>query len=109
MSVPDPEARRRTDADPRVASMLRRDLASAVVFTCAMWLVMVFVFVNVVTVAPTVALRVVLAVSMVALGAFNTASIIALVRRYRHEREAIYGEDLRNLDIARAARKQVGA
>lgn len=109
MSVPDPEARQRTDADPRVSSMLRRDLASAVIFTCAMWLVMVFVFINVVTVAPTVALRVVLAVSMIALGAFNTASIIALVGRYRHERDAIYGEDLRNLDLARAARKQVGA
>ncbi|MQA82015.1 MAG: hypothetical protein GEV10_26680 [Streptosporangiales bacterium] len=109
MSVSDPEARERTEADPRVESMLRRDLACAVIFTCAMWLVLVFVYVNVVTVAPTVALRVVLGVSMITLGAFNTASIIALVRRYRHERDAIYGEDLRNLDLARAARKQVGA
>ncbi|NLU72642.1 hypothetical protein HCC61_08145 [Streptomyces sp. HNM0575] len=93
-----------SDPDPRVEAMLKRDIASAVTFTCAMWLVLVFTFATVVTIAPGGALRVVLAVAMTVLGAFNTASMVALVRRYREHRVAIYGEDLRNLDLRRRKR-----
>lgn len=93
-----------SDPDPRVEGMLKRDLASAVTFTCAMWLVLVFTFVTVVSIAPGTALRVVLGVAMVVLGAFNTASMVALIRRYREHRAAIYGEDLRNLDLGRKAK-----
>lgn len=93
-----------SDPDPRVEAMLKRDLASAVTFTCAMWLVLLFVFTTVVSIAPSTALRVVLGVAMLVLGAFNTASMVALIRRYREHRHAIYGEDLRNLDAARQAK-----
>ena len=93
-----------SDPDPRVESMLKRDLAVAVTFTCVMWLVMLFVFSTIVSIAPSPALRVLLGVAMVVLGTFNTASMAALIRRYREHRRAIYSEDLRNLDLARKAK-----
>ena len=86
-----------SEPDPRVESMLKRDVAIGITFTCAMWLVLVFVFVTIASIAPGTALRVVL-------GAFNTASMVALIRRYREHRAAIYGEDLRNLDLRRKAK-----
>ena len=93
-----------SEPDPRVESMLKRDVAIGITFTCAMWLVLVFVFVTIASIAPGTALRVVLGVAMVVLGAFNTASMVALIRRYREHRTAIYGEDLRNLDLRRKAK-----
>lgn len=93
-----------SDPDPRVDAMLKRDVACAVTFTCAMWLVLIFTYTIIASIAPGTALRVVLGVAMVVLGSFNTASMVALVRRYREHRTAIYGEDLRNLDLRRSAK-----
>ncbi|MQA03220.1 MAG: hypothetical protein GEV07_11010 [Streptosporangiales bacterium] len=93
-----------SDPDPRIESMLNRDLVSAVIFTVAMWLVLVFTYLMVVSIAPGALLRIVLGVAMLALGGFNTASMVALIQRYRQHRNVIYTEDLRHLDMGRAAK-----
>lgn len=91
-----------SDPDPRIDSMLRRDLAAAMIFTVAMWVVLVFTYLMVVTVAPGALLRTVLGLAMVVLGGFNTASMVALIRRYKEHKDVIYREDLRHLDMGRA-------
>ncbi|MBO0827700.1 MAG: hypothetical protein J2P24_07950 [Streptosporangiales bacterium] len=92
--------------DPRITSLLRRDLATAGTFTAVMWLAMLFVAVVVVRTAPGTTLRLVLFLSMLALALLNTASMGALIRRYWSERIIIYREDLRNLDLARQATEE---
>jgi hypothetical protein len=41
---------------------------------------------------------------MLALGGLNTASALALVRRYRLAQDQVYRPDIENLDAKRAAR-----
>lgn len=92
--------------DPRITSLLRRDLATAATCTVVMWLAMVFVGVIVAQTAPGGVLRVVLILSMLALALLNTASMGALIKRYWSERVIIYREDLRNLDLAKQATEE---
>jgi cell division protein FtsW (lipid II flippase) len=92
--------------DPRITSLLRRDLATAATFTVVMWLAMLFVGITVAHIAPTGVLRVVLILAMLALALLNTASMGALIKRYWSERVIIYREDLRNLDLARQAAEE---
>jgi hypothetical protein len=92
--------------DPRITSLLRRDLATAATFTVVMWLAMVFVGVIVARTAPGGVLRLVLILSMLALALLNTASMGALIKRYWSERVIIYREDLRNLDLAKQAAEE---
>lgn len=92
--------------DPRITSLLRRDLATAATFTVVMWLAMLFVGVTVAKIAPGGVLRLVLILSMLALALLNTASMGALIKRYWSERIIIYREDLRNLDLAKQAAEE---
>ncbi|HEX6445225.1 MAG TPA: hypothetical protein VF053_09075 [Streptosporangiales bacterium] len=92
--------------DPRITSLLRRDLATAAAFTVVMWLAMLFVGITVAHIAPGGVLRVVLILAMLALALLNTASMGALIKRYWSERVIIYREDLRNLDLARQAAEE---
>lgn len=92
--------------DPRITSLLRRDLATAAMFTVVMWAAMLFVGVIVMQMAPGGGLRLVLFLAMLALALLNTASMGALIRRYWSERVIIYREDLRNLDLARQATEE---
>ncbi|MDD7968935.1 hypothetical protein [Actinomycetospora lemnae] len=91
--------------DDRIATLLRRDRLLAIGSTVAMWVVLVFVYVAAAPTVPGPALLVVLGVAMVALGGLNTASAIALIRRYRLAKEQVYRPDIENLDAIRAARR----
>lgn len=90
--------------DSRMASLARRDRILAITFTVLMWVVLVFVFFAATSVAPTPAITVVLAVATLLLGVFNTASLLALLKRYAANRDLIYRPDVMHLDQLRAAR-----
>jgi hypothetical protein len=47
-------------------------------------------------------IRIALVISALFLLAFNTASIFAMIRHYREDKEHIYGLDIRHLDENRA-------
>jgi len=82
----------------RIDAMAKSDKITAVVFTIAMWIVLIFTFFAVYRIAPTSEISVVLAVSFILLGGFNTASMIAMIRGYAKDKDFIYREDILNLD-----------
>jgi 4-amino-4-deoxy-L-arabinose transferase-like glycosyltransferase len=90
--------------DDRIAALQRRDRLLAIASTVAMWVVLVFVFLASAPSVPGPALLVVLGLAMLALGGLNTASALALIRRYRLARDQVYRPDIENLDAKRAAR-----
>lgn len=87
-----------------MAALARRDRILAITFTLLMWVVLVFVFFAATSVAPTPAITVVLAVATLLLGLFNTASLLALLKRYAANRDLIYRPDVMHLDQLRAVR-----
>ena len=94
--------------DSRIAVLARRDRVLAITFTLLMWLVLAFLFVTAGAVAPHPSIVVVLAVATLLLGLFNTASVLALLRRYAESREQIYRPDVMRLDLMRAQRDSEG-
>ncbi len=82
----------------RINAMARRDKITAVVFTVAMWIVLVFTYIAINSVVPTIEISVVLIIALVLLGGFNTASMIAMIRGYAQDKEFVYREDILNLD-----------
>lgn len=88
--------------------LARRDRVLAVTFTVLMWLVLGFVSIVSLAVAPSAGIAVALLVSVAVLGGFNTASIVALVRSYAANKDLIYRPDIENLDRMRAERVQGG-
>ncbi|WP_219417010.1 hypothetical protein [Pseudonocardia nigra] len=87
-----------TTLQSRIDALARRDRLQAVIFTVCMWVTILFVLVVAVAVAPTAGIVVALVVSGLLLGLFNTASMVALVRRYAANKDLVYRPDIENLD-----------
>jgi hypothetical protein len=85
----------------RIDAMFRRDKLWAFGFVLVLWAVLAFVFFSVNPLIPDNTMRVVIAVSAVILGLFNTASIVAMISHYSHDKNFIYELDIRHLDEAR--------
>jgi hypothetical protein len=92
----------------RMAVLARRDRVLAITFTLLMWVVLAFLFVTASAVAPHPSIVAVLAVATLLLGLFNTASVLALLRRYAECRDLIYRPDVLRLDLMRAQRESEG-
>jgi hypothetical protein len=88
----------------RIDALARRDRLLAVIFTGCMWVAILFVLLVAAAVAPTAGIVVALVVSGVLLGLFNTASMVALVRRYAANKDLVYRPDIENLDHMHRAR-----
>jgi hypothetical protein len=91
------------DLNGRIERMFLRDRTAAGAFVIVLWLVIGFVFLQISPLAG----RTISAVLFVAAGfvaVFNTASIAAMIRHYRHEKARIYGLDIEHLDALREAR-----
>ncbi|WP_119460952.1 hypothetical protein [Rhodospirillaceae bacterium SYSU D60014] len=87
----------------RIDAMFLRDRLFAWGFVLVLWLVVGFVFFSIYPLAPSDGVRTVMVVSAIVLLVFNTAAIFAMVRHYAHDKEFIYGLDIRHLDERRAA------
>lgn len=85
----------------RIDAMFRRDKLWAFGFVLVLWAVLAFVFFSVNPLIPDNTMRLVIAVSAVILGLFNTASIVAMISHYSHDKNFIYELDIRHLDEAR--------
>lgn len=95
-----------TNLNERIETMYRGDRLGAWTFVAALWIVILFVLTMVWQVVPDTDLRVVLTTAAGAVLLFNTAAIRAMVKHYEADKEFIYTLDIRNLDIARAARAE---
>lgn len=91
----------------RIDAMYSRDRIGAWTFVGVLWLVILFVLFMVWQVTPDPLIRTVLAVAAGAVLLFNTASIGAMVRHYRQDKEFIYGLDIKHLDAARATQVEL--
>ena len=89
----------------RIDAMLKRDVAVGVGLAAAMWLTLLFVFVVTARVVEDRGVVLVLLGSALALGVYNTLSLLSLISRYRNERQHVYGEDIAHLDAIKAAQQ----
>ena len=81
--------------------MFARDRLWATGFVVILWLVVLFVMLNV---QPYIENKLLLGVAWIAafvLVVFNTASITAMIRHYAEDKEHIYSVDIRHLDAGR--------
>ncbi|MHA6794974.1 hypothetical protein ACVGVM_15895 [Pseudonocardia bannensis] len=90
--------------ESRIDALARRDRLLAVTFTALMWSVLAFVLTVASAVAPSPGIVVALVASLLLLGLFNTASMVALVRRYAANKDLVYRPDIVNLDRMRHER-----
>lgn len=93
------------DITARIERMYRGDILFALSFIGILWLVMTFVFIRVSSMVGLNGVAVVLTIGAALVLLLNTAAIVAMVRHYAHEKEIIYGLDIRHLDAMTASRK----
>lgn len=91
----------RGDLTPRIEAMFRRDRIWAFGFVVALWFVIGLVLLEVNPYITSSGIRAVCWISALILLLFNTASIAAMVRHYSHDKQHIYGLDIRHLDAGR--------
>ena len=89
----------------RMETMFQRDRWMAVISVVAMLIVLPYVYFAVLDNMPGTGTKVVLAASCVVLLVYNIASMLALVRNYRRDKDFIYRRDVAHLRALRAARK----
>ena len=84
----------------RMHTMFMRDCVSATILVVVLWLTILFVML---AVRPYMSHSVELACWLAAayLLLLNTSSIVAMIRHYGHDKEHIYGIDIRHLDAGR--------
>lgn len=96
-----------SDLSARIEAMFRLDRLWAWGFVVALWLAVGFVFFSIFPLVENGNVRIAMIASASALLLFNTASIAAMVRHYGHDKDFIYGLDIRHLDESRHAAQLV--
>jgi len=85
----------------RIESMFGRDKIFAWALVVALWATVAFVLLSVNSMIPSNGIRIASWIAALVLLLFNTASIGAMVRHYSHDKEHIYGIDIKHLDAGR--------
>jgi low temperature requirement protein LtrA len=85
----------------RIDSMYGRDRIFAWCFVVALWIVVAIVLLSIDSLIPSNGIRIVCWAAALVLTVFNTASIGAMIRHYGHDKEHIYGIDIKHLDAGR--------
>lgn len=88
----------------RIQSMFMIDAIWAFSFVAVLWIVVLYVFFQVSPLTQDAGVNTVLVIGGGLVLLFNTAAIVAMVRHYSHDKDYIYGLDIRHLDEARASR-----
>jgi hypothetical protein len=94
-----------SDLNQRIEAMYKRDLLVAWAFVIGLWFVVIFVALATWNLAPEGPWRTVLLIGGAAVLLFNTASIGALVKHYKEDKQFIYGLDIKHLDEMRGHKK----
>ena len=91
------------DIRTRIDRMFGYDRMFAWTMVVLLWLTTLYVVFAVDHYVTDKTLSVVLYIAAAAVLVFNTASIIAMISHYRHDKDHIYGLDIRHLDEQRRA------
>jgi hypothetical protein len=89
------------DLQTRIDSMFARDRLFAAGFVVVLWATILFVILAVHPYIDDSAVEIVLWIAAALLLLFNTASITAMIRHYRNDKNHIYSVDIRHLDAGR--------
>jgi len=90
-----------SDLNQRIEAMYKRDVLVAWAFVIGLWFAVIFVMLATWNLAPPGPWRIVLLIGGAAVLLFNTASIGALVRHYKEDKQFIYVRDIKHLDEMR--------
>ena len=88
------------DLQARIEAMFALDRLWATGFVIALWIVVLFVMLAVRPYMPR-SIEIVCWIAACILVLFNTASITAMIRHYRNDKQHIYSVDIRHLDAGR--------
>ena len=91
----------------RIDGMFARDRWMALIALLLLWITLGYVFAAVTSAASDPAVRTALSIGVAAVLVFNTASILAMVRHYKEDKDHIYGLDIRHLDENRARKAEL--
>ena len=94
------------DLKSRIQRMYIQDCLMAWVDVCLLWVVVGFVLYSILGVVADPNIRLMLFIGSGLVVLFNTASVAALTSHYAEDKDFIYGLDIKNLDINRAAAAQ---
>ncbi len=93
-----------SDLKQRIEAMYQRDLIIVYAFVIGLWFAVIFVMVVTWNLAPEGPWRTILMIGGAAVLLFNTASMSALVKHYKEDKDFIYGLDIKHLDEMRGHR-----
>src|SRR5262245_11217253 len=93
------------ELDARIEAMFKRDILVAVILAALMWATLIFTLSAAFGVINNATVNTMLGIACVMLGVFNSLGLLSMARRYKIEREHVYGEDIHHLDANRKAQQ----
>jgi len=96
----------RNNIDKRMNEMYLRDCFMAWFDVALLCAVVIFVLISILSIVQEPNIRLVLYVASALLLLFNSASVFAMTRHFKEDKEFIYSLDIKHLDLNRAAKKQ---
>lgn len=94
----------RNDINKRMNDMYLRDCLMAWFDVGLLWAAVIFVLIAILSIVQEPNIRLVLYVASFMLMLFNTASVFAMTKHFKEDKDYIYGLDLKHLDANRAAK-----
>ncbi len=94
----------REDIKKRMNDMYMRDCLLAWFDVALLWAAVIFVLIAVLGIVKDDNIRLVLYIASFMLMLFNTASVFAMTKHFREDKDFIYGLDIHHLDANRAAK-----
>lgn len=85
----------------RIESLYRSDVRGSVLLIVILWATILFVLFMTWPYVPDSGIKVVVTIAAAAVLIFNTAAIVAMINHYRHDKDFIYGLDIKNADLTR--------
>jgi archaellum biogenesis protein FlaJ (TadC family) len=94
----------RDDSKKRMNDMYMRDCLMAWFDVALLWGAVIFVLIAMLGIVQDANIRLVLYMSSFMLMLFNTASVYAMTKHFKEDKDFIYGLDIKHLDANRAAK-----
>jgi archaellum biogenesis protein FlaJ (TadC family) len=94
----------RDNTKKRMNEMYTRDCLMAWFDVALLWAAVIFVLIAILGIVEDKNIRLVLYVASFMLMLFNTASVYAMTKHFKEDKDFIYGLDIKHLDANRAAK-----
>ncbi|MBP0588447.1 hypothetical protein J8I87_01690 [Paraburkholderia sp. LEh10] len=91
----------------RIDQMFSRDRRMAQVALLLLWVTLAYVYFAVTSQTTDSSVRIALTIGAGGVLVFNSASILAMIRHYKEDKDHIYGLDIRHLDENRARKAEL--